>query len=143
MRCDGLKGDLVVFSCGTREAAVLTQGLGWSSTYLEAVDRTAADATIDHLRRSLGSHQPDEGPSSSEGSLIDSIHCTGDTVVLQLEHKSVRTIVTILNPVVNGLLVWEWEFQTLTGYDRSEMRELFNVLHLCAVTPKRDLASVG
>ena len=142
MRCDGLKGDLVVFSCGTREAAVLSQALGWSSTYREAVDRTAADATADHLWTSLGSDQPDEGPSSAEGSLIDSIHCTGDTVVLQLEHKSVRRIVPILNPLVNGLLVWEWEFRTLTGYDRGEMRDVFNVLHLCAVTSKPDLPSL-
>lgn len=60
---------------------------------------------------------------------LDELHTEGFT------RRELIIVVRNLSELANGVLIPEWEFSTLTGVEREEVRTLLHLIHRMVVGP--------
>lgn len=56
--------------------------------------------------------------------------------------RELKTIVRCIDELANGTWISDWEFQTLTGFARDDMRRLLHLLHRPLVNKGKDLEAL-
>ena len=144
MICHVKSKGVYAVSCTIKDIRILAMLLSHAKSHYEvnAPEYNALKTSVNLLRKAKEDNTSGNKILSdpSENAFIESVSKEGSTFVITMKKKPLRTFVPMINRAVNGFGLWEWEFQTITGYHRHEMRNVFNQLHLCAVMTDADMS---
>ena len=140
MTFEGYNKELMKLRFAMHEAsklmAVLSQSQVHCNRWDESLPRTSVEALISSVDQLINDHSV---PNARQiGEIVVRREDAG-SIELWVSRRTLQSIVRLLNDVINGFVIWEWEFHTLVGYNRSETRQILHQLHWYVVTPERDL----